>query len=80
MSSVVFPGIVHSDLKLANFILVCGQVKLIDFGIAKTVLPDCTSIVCDEIVGTFNYMSPEAITDLNGGRGLDGDYKPNVKV
>jgi len=72
-------GIVHSDLKPANFILAGGIVKLIDFGIAKTIQPDRTSITCDQIVGTFNYMSPEAISDLNGGADLFGS-KPNIKV
>jgi len=73
-------GIVHSDLKPANFILAGGIVKLIDFGIAKTIQPDRTSITCDQIVGTFSYMSPEAISDLNGGADLFGNNKPNIKV
>jgi len=73
-------GIVHSDLKPANFILAGGIVKLIDFGIAKTIQPDRTSITCDQIVGTFNYMSPEAISDFNGGSDLFGTNKPNIKV
>jgi len=73
-------GIVHSDLKPANFIVAGGILKLIDFGIAKTIQPDKTSVTCDQIVGTFNYMSPEAISDLNGGADLFGNNKPNIKV
>lgn len=57
--------IVHSDIKPANFILVKGIVKMIDFGIAKTIQSDRTSVTRHEIVGTFNYMSPEAVNDLN---------------
>ena len=37
--------IVHSDLKPANFIFVQGQLKLLDFGIAKNMQADTTSIV-----------------------------------
>ncbi|XP_010769029.1 dual specificity protein kinase Ttk, partial [Notothenia coriiceps] len=40
-------GIIHSDLKPANFVLVNGSVKLIDFGIANTIQPDVTSIMKD---------------------------------
>ncbi|XP_020528894.1 uncharacterized protein LOC18423230 isoform X2 [Amborella trichopoda] len=52
--------IVHSDLKPANFLLVKGSLKLIDFGIAKAIQSDTTHIQRDSQVGTLNYMSPEA--------------------
>ncbi|TVU45476.1 hypothetical protein EJB05_04965 [Eragrostis curvula] len=52
--------IVHSDLKPANFMLVRGSLKLIDFGIAKAIMNDTTNIQRDAQVGTLNYMSPEA--------------------
>nr|OQO22427.1 hypothetical protein B0A51_13245 [Rachicladosporium sp. CCFEE 5018] len=60
--------IVHSDLKPANFLLVQGRLKLIDFGIANAIDTDNTVNVHRESnVGTPNYMSPESITDTNTG-------------
>lgn len=57
--------IVHSDLKPANFLLVKGMLKIIDFGIAN-VVPDYTSNVHrDTQIGTPNYMAPEALLDAN---------------
>lgn len=62
--------IVHSDLKPANFLLVQGRLKLIDFGIANAIDTDNTCNVHREShVGTPNYMSPESITDTNAGEG-----------
>ncbi|CAK7347034.1 unnamed protein product [Dovyalis caffra] len=62
--------IVHSDLKPANFLLVKGYLKLIDFGIAKAIMSDTTNIQRDSQVGTLSYMSPEAFmcneSDANG--------------
>eukprot|EP01052_Picozoa_sp_SAG31_P003364 SAG31_NODE_128_length_23532_cov_21.204754_9_plen_1004_part_00 len=55
--------IVHSDLKPANFLIVEGTLKLIDFGIAMAIEGnDTTNIVRDAQVGTINYMSPEALS------------------
>lgn len=56
--------IVHSDLKPANFVLVMGRLKLIDFGIANAIQTDETVNVHRETqIGTPNYMSPESLMD-----------------
>lgn len=47
---VFFAGIVHSDLKPANFVIVNASLKLIDFGIANRIQPDVTSIMKDSQV------------------------------
>jgi serine/threonine-protein kinase TTK/MPS1 len=61
--------IVHSDLKPANFVLVKGSLKLIDFGIAKTIANNTTNIQRKHQVGTLNYMSPDSIEETQTANG-----------
>lgn len=53
--------IVHSDLKPANFLLVKGALKLIDFGIAREIQGQTTSVSGQQQAGTLNYMAPETL-------------------
>jgi len=60
-------GIVHRDIKPANIMrTLSGQVKVMDFGIAK--LPSTTLTQTGSVLGTPSYMSPEQIN----GRAIDG--------
>ncbi|KAM3443522.1 hypothetical protein MY4824_000408 [Beauveria thailandica] len=71
--------IVHSDLKPANFVLVQGRLKLIDFGIANAIQTDETVNVHRETqIGTPNYMSPESLMDSNSARGPRVPGRPKL--
>ena len=71
-------GIVHRDLKPGNIAVTTdGQVKVLDFGLAKTLAPDISKDLSNSptlaatlpgiILGTVAYMSPEQAR----GRALD---------
>jgi serine/threonine-protein kinase TTK/MPS1 len=69
--------IIHSDLKPANFLVVHGALKLIDFGIAGAIdVENTVNMHRDNHVGTPNYMSPESLQDDS----MTANPNPNRQV
>ncbi|MCU0950828.1 MAG: protein kinase [Burkholderiaceae bacterium] len=62
-------GLIHRDIKPSNiFLLRDGKPKVLDFGVALTMVGDVNSTQRRQLIGTPNYMSPEQAL----GRTIDG--------
>lgn len=55
-------GVIHLDLKPANVLVKeSGQVRVVDFGLARSILQDAASLSVDALGGTPGFMAPEQV-------------------
>jgi eukaryotic-like serine/threonine-protein kinase len=59
LSAIHGAGVIHRDLKPENVLLPVGGVKVIDFGIARSLDVTSAHTSTDQMVGTVAYMAPE---------------------
>jgi hypothetical protein len=59
-------GYIHGDLKPSNIVFVGAVLKLIDFDIAAEILSGNSHVVRESGLGTYDYISPEALEAQKG--------------
>jgi eukaryotic-like serine/threonine-protein kinase len=56
------PQVIHRDIKPANVILLTdGTAKIVDFGIARVVGVETSTLQTGQLLGSLSYLSPEQI-------------------
>src|ERR1051325_11540 len=65
-------GIIHRDIKPANVMLLpSGDVKIMDFGIARVITTDTRRTRKGDVIGTILYMAPERIQEAEADAASD---------
>ena len=84
MLEVHSANIIHADIKPGNFLLVAGELKLIDFGMACEIPTGQDHVVRNFISGTKEYMSPEVcagmLRDEDGGGEEQEQEAGSIKI
>ena len=59
------PQVIHRDIKPANVILLRdGTAKIVDFGIARVVGIETSTLQTGQLLGSLSYLSPEQINSV----------------
>ena len=59
------PQVIHRDIKPANVILAKdGMAKIVDFGIARVVGVETSTLQTGQLLGSLSYLSPEQINSI----------------
>ncbi len=67
-------GVMHRDIKPSNLLVTAnGEVHVTDFGLAKQIDGTSDVTLSGRMLGTPNYLPPEAIQGASGAFGATGD-------